>query len=98
MRSRDEARRDLRRLGDRAESRGPRAAGESGLPALSRREAEIAEMVCDRHTNREIAAALFLSEKTVETHVRHVFHKLGVSSRVAVARQVEQARRAADAG
>ena len=66
VRSRDEARRDLRRLGARAESRGPRAAGESGLPALSRREAEIAEMVCDRHTNREIAAALFLSEKTVE--------------------------------
>ena len=98
VRPRDEARRELRRLGARAESRGPRAAGESGLDALSRRESEIAGMLCDRFTNREIAAALFLSEKTVETHVRHVFHKLGVSSRVAVARQVEQARRGADGG
>ena len=98
LRPRDETRRELRKLGARAESRGPRAAGDSGLEALSRREAEVAEMVCDRMTNREIAAALFLSEKTVETHVRHVFHKLGVSSRVAVARQVEQARRAGTGG
>jgi hypothetical protein len=38
-------------------------------------------MVTDRHTNREIAAALFLSDKTIESHLRNVFMKLGVSSR-----------------
>ena len=46
-------------------------------------------------TNREIAAKLFLSEKTVETHLRHIFGKLGVSSRTSVARALET-RRAGD--
>jgi Bacterial regulatory proteins, luxR family len=32
-------------------------------------------LVVDRHTNAEIAAALFLSQKTVETHLRNIFHK-----------------------
>jgi FixJ family two-component response regulator len=41
-------------------------------------------------TNREIAAQLFLSEKTIETHLRHIFDKLGVASRASVGRALEE--------
>ena len=47
----------------------------------------------DRRTNPEIAKALFLSPKTVESHLRHIFHKLDVSSRADVARAVERTRK-----
>jgi DNA-binding CsgD family transcriptional regulator len=95
LRVRDEMRRELRKLGARAEKRGPAAAGDSGVAALTKRELEIAGLVCDRRTNREIAATLFLSDKTVESHLRNIFAKLGVSSRVDVARAVERDRAAA---
>ena len=49
----------------------------------------------DRLTNRQIAETLFLSEKTVESHIRNLFMKLGASSRVEVARIVERERREA---
>jgi DNA-binding CsgD family transcriptional regulator len=88
-RPRDEARRALRRLGGRAEPRGPAAGGE-GLQSLSKREREVADLVTERKTNKQVAAELFLSEKTVESHLRNVFFKLGVSSRVEVARLIEQ--------
>jgi DNA-binding NarL/FixJ family response regulator len=52
----------------------------------------------DRKTNPQIAAELFLSSKTVETHLRHIFRKLGVSSRVEVARAVEDAASRDSAG
>ena len=97
VRVRDEMRRELRRLGARAEPRGPAAPGDSGIDALSKRELEIARLVTDRLTNREIAAALFLSDKTVESHLRNIFHKLGVTSRVDVARAVERNRAASAA-
>jgi DNA-binding CsgD family transcriptional regulator len=58
--------------------------------ALTPREREIADLVCDRHTNKEIAARLFLSDKTVESHLRNIFIKLGASSRVEVARTIER--------
>ena len=63
----------------------------TGVASLTARELEIARLVVDRKTNPEIAAALFLSPKTVETHLRNMFHKLDVSSRVELARAVEQA-------
>jgi DNA-binding NarL/FixJ family response regulator len=62
------------------------------VDSLTTRELEIADLVTDRRTNREIAATLYLSEKTIESHLRNIFVKLGVSSRVAVARAIEAER------
>jgi DNA-binding NarL/FixJ family response regulator len=95
IRPRDEVRRELRKLGARAEPRGPATAGDSGLSALTKRELEIANLVTERMTNREIAAALFLSDKTIESHLRNLFMKLGASSRTEVARTIERERAAA---
>ena len=60
-----------------------------GVAALTARELEVAMLVVDRRTNPEIAEALFLSPKTVETHLHNIFRKLDVASRVEVARVVE---------
>ncbi len=92
LRERDAVRRELRKLGVRREARGP-AAGESGVDSLTKRELEIAGLVTDRLTNKEIAAELFLSEKTIESHLRNIFFKLGASSRVDVARTFEREQR-----
>ena len=87
-RVRDEALREQRRLGRRVGRGGERAAGEDGVAGLSAREREVAVLVADGRTNREIAARLFLSEKTIETVLSRVFRKLGVRSRVEVAAHV----------
>ena len=92
-RYRDEAARELRRLGERVSARQRRSTGE-GLDALSGREREIAELVAEGRTNREIGGELFLSEKTVEGHLTRIFSKLGVTSRVEVAETVGRARAA----
>jgi len=89
-RLRDEAERELRALGRRIYRRTGTATA-SGLESLTERELEVARLVVDRRTNAEIAATLFLSKKTVETHLRNIFAKLGVSSRVQLARAVERA-------
>ncbi len=60
-----------------------------GVETLSGRELEVANLIRDRRTNKEIAGELFLSLKTVESHVRNIFGKLGVSSRVDIARALE---------
>jgi DNA-binding NarL/FixJ family response regulator len=92
VRYRDEAERELRRLGRRySRKREPGRSDGEGLASLTARELEVADLVRERKTNREIAAELFLSEKTVETHLRHIFGKLGVSTRASVARAVEEA-------
>jgi RNA polymerase sigma factor (sigma-70 family) len=61
----------------------------TGLASLSEREREVADLVEDRLTNREIAERLVLSEKTVERHLSRIFVKLGARSRVEVARALE---------
>lgn len=50
---------------------------------LSARELEVMSLIAGGHTNGEIAAHLFLAEKTVKNHVRHIYSKLGVDSRPA---------------
>ena len=93
VRYRDDAERELRRLGSRRPHRRTRAGHRdaTGVESLTERELQVARLIVDRRTNPEIAAELFLSPKTVESHVRNLFHKLGVSSRVEVARVIERA-------
>ena len=50
---------------------------------LSAREMEVMSLIADGQTNGEIAARLFLAEKTVKNHVRRIYSKLGVGSRPA---------------
>jgi DNA-binding CsgD family transcriptional regulator len=71
----DKARAELGRVGGRRR--------EEGLTAAERR---VAALVAEGRTNREVAAALVLGERTVETHLTHIYAKLGVRSRTELAR------------
>jgi DNA-binding NarL/FixJ family response regulator len=81
---RDHAARQLRRLGHRVARQGRRTPSDPTADPLTAREREIAELVADGHTNRQIAARLYLSEKTIETHLSKLYAKLGVSTRGAM--------------
>jgi DNA-binding NarL/FixJ family response regulator len=85
VREADAAARELRRLGRRAPRRRRRPDELPRLAALSPREHEVASQVASGKTNREVAAVLFLSEKTVGSHLARIFDKLGVHSRAALA-------------
>jgi len=52
-----------------------------GRPGLTRREQEVAALVAGGLTNRQIAGQLYLSVRTVETHVDHILSKLGFRTR-----------------
>jgi DNA-binding NarL/FixJ family response regulator len=95
LRDRDDAERELRRLGGRVQ-RAPARGDAVGIESLTARELELARLIVERKTNPEIAAALFLSQKTVETHLRNTFRKLGVSSRVELASAIERAELASE--
>ena len=65
---------------------GPNGNGHRQLEAgLTRREADILELLAAGHSNREISRKLFLSEKTVKAHLASVFRKLGVTNRTQAA-------------
>ena len=79
---RAKAERELRKLGQHIHRRTrPGVVDGEGVELLTARELEVARLVVDRKTNPEIAAELFLSLKTVETHLRNSFRKLDVASR-----------------
>jgi predicted ATPase/DNA-binding CsgD family transcriptional regulator len=66
----------------------PPAARTEPHPLLTRRQLDIARLVADDLSNSQIAARLFLSERTVETHITNIFNKLGLSSRVQLSQWV----------
>ncbi|WP_214411770.1 helix-turn-helix transcriptional regulator [Sphaerisporangium fuscum] len=86
--------REQRRLGVRVSTGGASGQGAQGQGSygLSPRELEVATLVAAGLTNQVIAEQLFLSVRTVETHLSHVFAKLGVTSRVGVATKLNRER------
>ncbi|MGW4007230.1 helix-turn-helix domain-containing protein, partial [Streptomyces nigra] len=61
-------------------------AGLDGLDGLASMERQVAGLVMEGATNREIAARLFISVKTVEATLTRVYRKLGIRSRVDIVR------------
>jgi DNA-binding CsgD family transcriptional regulator len=72
----ERARRELLATGETVRKRTVETSGE-----LTAQEAHIARLAADGLTNPEIGAALFISPRTVEWHLRKIFGKLGISSR-----------------
>jgi DNA-binding CsgD family transcriptional regulator len=82
----------LRALGIRRGRRGARRRPLRGWESLTPTELEVVRLVSQGLTNVEIGRRLFISRRTVETHLSHVFGKLGLSSRVQLAAQASRVR------
>jgi DNA-binding CsgD family transcriptional regulator len=81
----------LRAVAARLDDRELDAPIAAALPLLSARERQIFALVVDGHTTAEIAHALCISGKTVDTHRGHIFKKLGVHSAAALVRLAARA-------
>jgi DNA-binding CsgD family transcriptional regulator len=77
----ERARSELRATGERVRARGPATSEE-----LTPQELQVAMLVADGRTNREVGVQLFLSPKTIEWHLGHVYRKLGIRSRAELTR------------
>jgi DNA-binding CsgD family transcriptional regulator len=85
----------LIRIGDRTRAKAPRRV--SGWESLRESELGIAQLVAAGLTNREIGARLFMSRHTVDFHLRQIFRKLAITSRVELTRLVvEHSQRRAE--
>jgi DNA-binding CsgD family transcriptional regulator len=73
--------RRLRALGEQGIPRGPRAATAANPAGLTRREAEVLQLVAAGLSNTDIAARLVVSDRTVDNHVSAIFRKLGARTR-----------------
>jgi DNA-binding CsgD family transcriptional regulator len=67
--------------------RGERKRPSTGWAALTPTELDVAHLVRKGLQNKEIAARLFISPRTVQTHLTHMYAKLGLSSRVQLAQE-----------
>ena len=76
----------LRALGVRPAPRGPRHRPAGGWQSLTGTERAVSLLVAEGLTNGAVARRLYISPHTVNTHLRHVFTKLDVNSRVELAR------------
>jgi non-specific serine/threonine protein kinase len=68
-------------LGESRQATPPPAGVQMALPQLTRREHQVAEHVAEGLSNKDIAAALVISQRTAESHVEHILIKLGFTSR-----------------
>jgi DNA-binding CsgD family transcriptional regulator len=66
-----------------------RVGGRTRIEGLTPAERRVADLVVQGRTNREVAAALFLGERTVASHLTHIYAKLGVRSRTELARRAQ---------
>jgi DNA-binding NarL/FixJ family response regulator len=64
--------------------------GPPGVYPLTRKEVEVAILVAQGNTNKEIASQLFNSERTIDNHVQHIYNKLNIDSRAELALWVQE--------
>jgi DNA-binding NarL/FixJ family response regulator len=58
------------------------------MEGLTETECRVAVLLAEGQTNREVASAMFVTQNTVQTHMKHIFQKLGVRSRTELAARV----------
>lgn len=82
----------LRALGHRQGATGARRRPQEGWASLTPTEREVTELVAEGLTSPQVAARLFVSPRTIQTHISHVLRKLGLRSRVELAAAVARLR------